>query len=440
MQRPAQTPCQQYKTCFMHTQRTSLLTAITLLLFATTFTGCLKDECSNTYTIYRPIYKSLAAVRSDMKWEAARNIEQPGKIYLYAKYLLLNDVGKGIHVFDNSVPAAPKKMGFLRIGGNVDMAIRNNVLYADSYADMVVIPISDWASAKPVAFQDKVFADRNNYWRDANNASEVQVIVGYEKKDTIVDCETVNTWNNCPNCSFADASGRPIFSNVNASAGGGTGTGGSMARFTLVDHYLYTVTTNTLSTFDIASALNPQKVDDRILGANIETIYPFGGKLFIGSMTGMFLFDLANPAAPAPLGTFSHARRCDPVVTDGRYAYVTLRGGDACGGNSNQLDVVDVTNVQSPRLLKTYPLSGPYGLSKDGNLLFICDGNAGMKVYDCSDPTNMKLLQTIANLGTTYDVIAQNGVALVTTKNGLYQFDYANFTEVKQLSKIALTN
>jgi hypothetical protein len=424
----------------MHTQRSSLLTALILLFFSATFTGCLKDECSNTYTIYRPIYKNLAEVRSAMKWEGSRNIENPGKIYLYGKYLLLNDVGQGIHVFDNSVPASPKNLGFLRIGGNVDMAIRNNILYADSYADMAVIPVNDWANAKPVAFRDKVFADRNNYWQNATNPNDVQVIVGYERKDTIVDCETVSMWNSCPNCAFADASGRPVFSSSNAGGQATNGTGGSMARFTLVDNYLYTVTRSSLQTFDVTNVMNPQKVAENPLGWNIETIYPFGGKLFIGSMTGMFVFDLANPAAPVQQGIFSHARVCDPVVADGRYAFVTLRSGQTCGGTLNQLDVVDVANVHAPALAKTYPLANPHGLSKDGNLLFVCDGSAGLKIFDASNPLNLKLLQTVGGLGATYDVIAQNGIAMVVTKEGLFQFDYANFTEVKQLSKIPLAN
>jgi hypothetical protein len=318
------------------------------------------------------------------------------------------------------------------------MAIRNDVLYADSYADMAVFPITDWTAAKPALIKDKVFTDRNYYWGNSTNPDSVQVIVGYETKDTVIDCETVRTWQNCPTCMVADAGGRQVFANAQAAAKA-TGTGGSMARFTLVNNYLYTVTTTDLSTFDVANALSPVKVKQQQLGWGIETIFPFSNKLFIGSMTGMFIFDLANPAAPAQQGRFDHARVCDPVVADEQYAYVTLRsGGMMCAGMLNQLDVVDISNVMQPRLLKTYPLTNPHGLSKDGDILFICDGRDGLKVFDAADPANIKLKQTLKGMGETFDVIAHNNIALVVAKDGIFQYDYSNRANIRLISKVTL--
>ena len=431
-----------YKTNHMLLQKSRIVQLLAALLLLAFFTGCLKDSCKNSYTIYRPVYKSLTAVRNEMKWEAPRNIEMPGKIYLYGKYLLVNDVDKGIHVFDNSAPAAPKKLGFLRIPGNVDMAIRNNVLYADSYADLAAFSIGDWNDAKPIAFRNKVFADRNNYWGTFTNTDSVQVIVSYEAKDTVVDCETVNTWRNCTSCIFEDAGGRPFFANASAAAAPlpVNGTGGSMARFTLVNDYLYTVTNSTLSTFAVSDAQNPVLVDSRQLGWNIETIFPFANKLFIGSATGMFIYDLANPAAPEPKGTFSHARVCDPVIAEESFAFVTLRSGQPrCGGIINQLDVVNIANLSAPKLLKSYPLTNPHGLSKDGDRLFVCDGSAGLKVFDATDPSGLKLLQAFNGMGETFDVIAHNNIALVVAKDGLYQYDYTNRNAIKLISKIAVS-
>lgn len=420
--------------------RSRLLLSSALMALMFLFVGCLKDECRNQFTIYRPIYQSLSTVRNQMKWEPVQPIKKPGKVYLYGKFLLLNDVGQGIHVFDNTNPARPQQLGFLRIGGNVDMAIRNNVLYADSYADLVVFPIENWAAAKPAVFRDKVFADRSYYWGNSTNADSIKVVVGYETKDTIVDCETVQTWNNCRNCMFQDASGRNFQLSSSSSAAPTVGTGGSMARFTLVDEYLYAVTLTDLNTFNVADPLNPVKVHRQQMVWGIETIYPFANKLFIGSMTGMFIFDLANPAAPAQQGRFDHARVCDPVIAEENFAYVTLRSGNnQCNGFTNQLDVLNISNVSSPVLLKTYRLTNPHGLSKDGDRLFICDGKDGLKIFDATTPSSMKLLKTIGGMGETFDVIAQNNVALVVASGGLYQFDYSNRNDVRLISKIATT-
>src|SRR5690348_6755403 len=85
--------------------------------------GCFKDNCSRTYTIYRPVYKPLSEVRLNMKGGAPRDVENPGKIYLYGNYIFLNDLQKGIHVIDNSNPSTPKNVAFISIPGNVDMAV-----------------------------------------------------------------------------------------------------------------------------------------------------------------------------------------------------------------------------------------------------------------------------------------------------------------------------
>ena len=36
---------------------------------------------------------------------------------------------------------------------------------------------------------------------------------------------------------------------------------------------------------------------------------------------------------------------CDPVVVQGDYAFVTLRGGTECQGFSNQLDIIDISTL-----------------------------------------------------------------------------------------------
>ena len=149
----------------------------------------------------------------------------------------------------------------------------------------------------------------------------------------------------------------------------------------------------------------------------------------------MHIYNVSDPDLPVRTGSFVHAMNCDPVVADDRYAYVTLRSGTACrGGNINQLDVVDIANISAPTLVKTYPLGNPHGLSKEGSLLFVCDGTAGLKVYNAADAKNLSLISQYDI--DTYDVIADNGRALVTGKDGLYQFSYTSAGNISMISKI----
>jgi hypothetical protein len=78
-------------------------------------------------------------------------------------------------------------------------------------------------------------------------------------------------------------------------------------------------------------------------------------------------------------------------------------------------------------------MSQPYGLSKDSNTLFICDDV--LKIYNASDITNLTLLKSIP-MNSPYDIICQNGIAIVTAADGLYLLNYSNPSETKILSKL----
>ena len=159
----------------------------------------------------------------------------------------------------------------------------------------------------------------------------------------------------------------------------------------------------------------------------------------MGSTNGMFIFDITNPTAPVRQGAVMHFGACDPVVADDDYAFVTLRAGTFCQGTNNQLDIVNVRNVQAPVLVKTYAFTNPHGLAKDGDLLFICDGKDGLKVFDVSNIFSIQQLDRVKDLE-TYDVIAWNNKLLVVAKGGLYQFDYSNPSKLSMISKLTVNN
>ncbi len=203
------------------------------------------------------------------------------------------------------------------------------------------------------------------------------------------------------------------------------GQGGSLARFTVVNNHLYTVGNESLSVFDISTPTTPQPGQRIQLDWGVETIFPFQDKLLIGSTTGVYAYDISQPANPQLLDRLQHLTRCDPVVAQGNYAYVTLRGGGACGGASNQLDVIDISDIRNLRLKRSYTLQGPYGLGVDGDLLFVCDGHAGLKIFDNSDPVNLKQINEFSNIN-AYDVIPLNGLLLLIGEDGLFQYRYNN--------------
>ena len=64
-----------------------------------------------------PIYMSYEKMRAEVKFESAKKLETTGKIYFYQQYLFINEPFKGIHIYDNSSPSTPKKIGFINIPG-----------------------------------------------------------------------------------------------------------------------------------------------------------------------------------------------------------------------------------------------------------------------------------------------------------------------------------
>ena len=119
-------------------KRLPILLSIILIALA----SC-EDKRLQTYTANVPIYLSYDDLRSSFEVISAASLEKPGKIVFYGSYMFINEHQKGIHVADLSDPSNPELIAFLEVPGNVDMAIRNDMLYAESYVDLLVIDISN---------------------------------------------------------------------------------------------------------------------------------------------------------------------------------------------------------------------------------------------------------------------------------------------------------
>lgn len=222
----------------------------------------------------------------------------------------------------------------------------------------------------------------------------------------------------------------------NNSSGGvsPSGTAGSLARFAIVNDHLYTVTPNNIKIFDISNNANPVYELDQRIGFGIETIFPLGNTLFMGSETGMYMYDISNSTSPAYISTYQHILSCDPVVANDNYAYVTLSNEETrCARGVAQLEVIDIRNKKSPQVAKVFPMSNPKGLTLNGNDLFVCDDN--VKWYDTTDNVNLKLKATINQKA--HDAIAVGKTLMLIGENGLTQYDYSTSTP-QLLSKIQL--
>ena len=380
--------------------------------------GCLKDQVKQSYVYYRPVYKTKQEVRNEVKNASSREIIAPGKLFYKDGYVFLNDLEKGVHIIDITNPSSPKKVAFVAIPGCVDLAVRGNTLYADLSTDLVAIDISNPLEVKLTQVLEGVFPHR--YW-STGWADTSKVIVDWMRVDTTVTSSTP-IFSGLTQKEFDSGA---FTANTNSRGNGvSNGIGGSMARFALSNDRMYTVSHSEIKIFNTANPPKPAYIKEMQLAAwDIETIFPFKNNLFLGSQTGMYIFDISNKDNPVQLSKFEHARVCDPVVADDKYAYVTLRNGTECRGFINQLDVVNIENLTKPVLVKSYNMTNPHGLAVDGNMLLLCDGADGLRVLDATNKLAVKQLGHLKGLN-TYDVIALNGLALLSAANGLHLVDY----------------
>jgi hypothetical protein len=400
------------------------------------------DKVYETFTANAPVYLSYSDLRSAVKMTESRDLNNPGKIYFKDQYLFINEKMKGVHVFDVSSPASPQNLGFIEIPGNIDMAIKDNILYADSYIDLVSIDVSSFSGIKEVGRVEKVFPytlpTYDTKFPLAKIDQEKGVVTGWEVKSVRQEIEQrfypvyYATDNMRMDGAWTSSAG------IGGSAASTYGIGGSMARFALYEDMLYTVDQYNLYTFKLKSATEATLLNNSYVGWNVETIFITDDHMFLGTHNGMIVQSLEVPERPSQVGSFSHMTACDPVVIKGDLAFVTLKGGTTCRGSVNQLDVIRMSNGYSKfELLKSYPMYGPQGLGIDDDLLFICDGDAGLKIYDSSDPLTISQHQiAIFPSINAYDVIPTNNYLFMIGEDGFMLYDYTSIENIKQIGFI----
>lgn len=433
----------------IHVSLYALLFLTALLGLSVLLEGC-TDRCEVTreYVYYEPVYTTVEEIRNEISLLPAQPVSSVGALYFKDDILYVNEPGKGIHIVNNTDPANPVILKFLNIPGNYDLAIKGNTLYADSYVDLVAFDISDISDIHEVNRVEGVF---QNY-RVMGYAIDPEccVITDFAEKKVVQVTES--------DCSSSHQDGGIFYergiavplemaANFNSMAaiapghGSGPGVGGSMARFTISGNYLYLLDGDDVQTVNISDEADPVVKTRTELAWDIETIFPYKSSLFIGSGSGMHILDISTPESPVRISTYEHIRSCDPVVVDESYAYVTLRSGTTCQGFANQLEVIDISNLRAPELIKTYAMTNPHGLGIDDNTLFICDGSDGLKAFDASDVYQIGASQ-LAHYKDIHavDVIPFDNILMMIGEDGIFQFDYRNPKDLRLLSKIPIAH
>ena len=380
------------------------------------------------YSEYTPIELSKDKLSELIEFTAPFDVEKAGKIYIKDDLIFIGEQGKGYHIYDNSSPENPIQKKFLKIGGTTDLAIREDYFYMNQFNDLITLKVdlanftfNETGREKGVfsLFSPSENTSPDGYYFDS---SQDKVIVGFSKKENFTAPEFPEfTQNSCfENVLAVDESASPT-----------DGQGGSFATFSLKNNYLYTVDSRKLSTFLINEGHigNPSFTGTIDVGFGIETLFNFADNLFIGSNNALYIYGLENPETPTFKSISQHFRACDPVVANETNAFVTIRGGSGCGGNSNQLKIYDILDVESPKLLLDRELVNPKGLALFGKYVFVAD--SAIRIFDVSDLENGNITLVSKIDQEVTDLIIRDNHLFAIGDLGIYQYKLDNTAELK---------
>lgn len=400
---------------------------------------------TRTYEANVPIYLAKSKFRQPVASDSPQPIGSTGRIYFKDNYLFLSDGDKGIHVINNYDPSNPENVSFIPVRGAKDLVIKGTKMYVGSFSDLLILDVQNPEQVEELGRMknalEVTWPEHNPNYPIATVDTAKGIVVGWNLATVVDTVYEEDVINNRDMIWMADDVAMTTLESGNQLSARTQGTGGSLAGFSLYGNYIYAVNQWNMRTFDISDALDPQMVNDQMLWMEGETLFRLEDNLFVGTTSGMMIFDLDNPDAPSYRSEISHFTGCDPVVVEDDKAYVTVRAGSSCGttgGWESQLMVIDVSNLDNPSTMATYEMDDPYGLGIKDEVLYLCDGKAGLKVYDAVDA--FKITDNLIAQDSTIkaiDVIPLTSQIMVMQAEGISQYTFSETDGFNWLSTIS---
>lgn len=398
-----------------------------------------KGEITMTYHKASAVYADLDEIRQTPLVTSPKAINDPGKIFIGDKFILIGEKEEGIHVYDNTNPNSPVAASFIQLPMTREFYVDGDYIYAEGHYDFIKISMVDLYNPSLVSRVEYAFGEPHQ-----NDQGEEIIGFNYE---TVTETFELGS----PEAQSLEESTYlyydyqdnllPVSSVPSSFVGAGGTVKGTMNKITTMNSYAYVV--GNAEVFVFLDNTNQMQMVNRIStqSSEIETIYPYNDYLYLGAQSSMELLNTDNPEHPCHVSTYWHQTACDPVLPSGNVAYLTLRSADnsGCSGDDNTLEIIDMTNETEPSQLNSITMASPYGMGIDGNYLWVGQGSNGLTLLNNTDPTNPTVIKTFSNVA--YDVIPnpyQANAIYVTGDNGmeLYTVDY----NAQTLTSVATIN
>lgn len=177
--------------------RTKVISIAAAFAFLGLFVSCIggdwTDTVADTTSAYTPMLMERDQLEKAVIYKTGQEMVNPGKIYIYGNTLFMSDRYNGVHIIDNSNPREPKKTGYIRVPGCVDMAVKQNIMYLDNAVDLIAIDLDKLPEIVITSRVRNVFPDLLP--PDANTMPEEFLPANRPANTIIVGWKKVNASN-----------------------------------------------------------------------------------------------------------------------------------------------------------------------------------------------------------------------------------------------------
>lgn len=207
----------------------------------------------------------------------------------------------------------------------------------------------------------------------------------------------------------------------------GTGTGGSLAKFTIINNQVLVLNQNEVKQYDIRASGELIYKSQISIGGQLETIFPYGTEsVLIGSSDAVYFlgFDANNTLTLK--STYAHLTACDPVVAKDGIAFSTLKISDCRNGTDDFIEAIDISDIENPKVLRVYNTTAPFGLAINNSFLFICE-KGGLTMYSYNEEGDITAIdfKEIPN-AIPLDLIISDRNLIIRTDDGFYNMSYGD--------------
>jgi hypothetical protein len=133
-----------------------LLASVCLLLLSSSSFG---DIYFYDYQKNYPVLMQRSNFEKAIKTIDHQDFEQTSRISFKDNYIYIVEQYRGVHVINNTDTSSPQNEHFILIPGCMDMAIKDDIMYARSAEDLVAINISNLPSIELVNRTEETFPE-----------------------------------------------------------------------------------------------------------------------------------------------------------------------------------------------------------------------------------------------------------------------------------------